>query len=76
MLTPELLLELKTKMPSKYVAKVIRAYKSDFNEDISRWTVMRFFKGETYSEELHSAILTVARMQQTLISKTTEVVNG
>lgn len=76
MLTETTLLELKSKMPAKYTPLIKKAYKERFNESVSRWTIMRFFDGLTYSEDLHVAVLDVVSMQHTLMERTEGLING
>ena len=63
-------------MPKGYLKKVERAYKSLYRHSVSRWTIDRFFKGRSYTQELHAAVLSVASTQQVLLHKTEEVINA
>jgi hypothetical protein len=76
MIEKELLKELKLNMPRNYTGRVIKAYEARYNQKVSRWTIMRFFKGSAYSAEVHRAVLDVASAQQVLKNKTTEIING
>ena len=75
MLDQKTLKELKSKLPHRHAPAIIRAYQKRYNQDVSRFTIARFFKGQTYSEEIHRAILDVASTQQQLSQKTQEIVN-
>lgn len=76
MLDKNTLIELKNQLPHRYVKPIQEAYSKLYEEEISRWTVMRFFEGEAFSEKLHSAVLSVASNQQKLIAMTLEVINA
>lgn len=76
MLDETTLNELKSKLPSRYANLVIKSYLELHGKVISRWTINRFFKGQTYSEELHNAILNVVSAQQLLRVKTQEALHG
>lgn len=66
----ETLIELKLKMPLKYIKAIIMAYKKRYGIDRSRWTAKRPFKEYSYSKKQHNNIINAAFAQQNLENKT------
>lgn len=75
-LTKEDLAALKIKMPRGYVKKVKDEYLKLTSSAISDRPIHSFFSGDSYTPELHEAILNVAELQQMLLARTKAVISN
>lgn len=68
---------LKGKMPTSYEKKVQTKYEELNGKTVSIRTVRRFFAGDTYTTNMHKAVVDVIREKECLMLETiNEIANG
>lgn len=77
MLDKKTLEALKEKMPTSYESTVQKRYEELNGKTVSIRTVRRFFAGDTYTTNMHKAVVDVIREKESLMLETLDqVTNG